>query len=389
MLLWLSILVPLGGLILTALLNALTAPMLRRPRSLDGLPSRAVCPRVSLLVPARNEEANIQDCLAGLTAQQYADLEILVLDDHSEDDTARIIQAICLRDPRVRYLSGQPLPSGWTGKNWACHQLGQEASGDILIFTDADNRHAPEATANTVAWMQHLGLGLLSAFPQQTTVSLAERLVIPVIDLFVYAMLPLWLTYYSRNPAFAAANGQWIAFTRSAYERTGGHKAVGDKVVEDVELSRLAKRQGIRILTTAGTNVVSGRMYHSGSEVWQGFSKNLFGLTGNRTGTFFGLVGTLSLICIFPYPLLLIPTYTDLAGIAIVLNLALRLILALKYRHPLLTSLVLHPVGIGFTILIALNSYIQVKRGHITWKGREIPVKKSPCHRAHSDRDPS
>ncbi|MDE0014867.1 MAG: glycosyltransferase family 2 protein [Candidatus Poribacteria bacterium] len=241
----------LAVVLAVALFNAATAPMLKKSISLQK------CPRVSVLIPARNEAANISACIEGFQSQNYDNFEILVLDDQSTDQTGTIIEKFGEQHPEVQALRGKSLPAGWLGKNWACHQLSQYANGEILIFTDADNRPAPNAIANTVAYMQKLELGFLSAFPEKVTGSLTEKLVVPAVDMFVYAGLPLWLTYFSRFPSLAAASGLWIAFTRDAYQRIGGHQAVSHQIVEDVELSRLAKKSGIRILTLAGTGVVS------------------------------------------------------------------------------------------------------------------------------------
>ena len=357
-------------LLAVTVLNACTAPMLRRA------PSAERTPRVSVLVPARDEERNIQGCLEGLLSQNYSDFEIVVLDDNSQDSTRELVRGVCERDSRVRLVEGDPLPEGWLGKNWACHQLSHEATGEILIFTDADNRHAPEAVANTVGWMDRLGLGLFSAFPQQITLGAAEQLAVPIVDMFVYSGLPLWLTYYTRSPSVSAANGQWIAFTRTAYDQIGGHEAVRGQLVEDVELSRLAKRNGIRTLTAAGTGVVLGRMYRSAAEVWEGFSKNLFGLMGYKTIPFFLTLLALFCGCVLPYLLVWQPSVAALAGTAIGTNILLRFILALKYKHPVWTSLVLHPIGMLLILAIGINSFLRVKRGHLTWKGRRIDVRK-------------
>ena len=371
--LWLIISVGLLTIVLiVTLLNAVTAPMLRRA---DNYPDR---PRVSVLIPARNEEANIAACIEGFLAQEYDNFEILVLDDQSTDRTAAIIEELSRQYLKIQAISGQPLPSGWTGKNWACHQLSQHASGDILIFTDADNRPTPHAIANTIAYIQKMGLGLLSAFPQKVTVTLAEKLVVPVVDMFVYAGLPLWLTYLNPSPSLAAASGLWIAFTREAYERTGGHKALSNRIVEDVELSRLAKEKGIKILTLAGTHVVCCRMYHSFSEVWDGFSKNLFGLVRYQIIPFFILILLLFTTCVLPYITVWFGQFTELSLVAIIINVTMRMILSIKYKHPIFASVVLHPFGVLLTLLIGINSFYQVRRGRLQWKGRQIdlPLRK-------------
>ncbi len=363
----------ISAVLLTAVLgvtlaNAVTAPMLKRTGSYQSGPS------VSVLIPARNEETNIGACIEGILAQEYDNFEILVLDDQSTDCTEAIISRFSQQHPKVQAIQGQPLPSGWTGKNWACHQLSQYATGDILIFTDADNRPAPNAIANTIAYMHQLGLGLLSAFPQKVTVTLAEKLVVPVVDMFVYAGLPLWFTYLSRSPSLAAASGLWIAFTREAYQQIDGHQAVSNRVVEDVELSRLAKKRGVKILTLAGTDAVSCRMYHSFSEVWEGFSKNLFGLVRYRTIPFLILILALFTMCMLPYITVCFTPFRELSFVAIIMNVAMRLILSVKYKYPFFTSVILHPVGVLLTLLIGVNSFYQVRHGQLQWKGRQIDL---------------
>ncbi|MCY4566798.1 MAG: glycosyltransferase [Candidatus Poribacteria bacterium] len=332
-------------------------------------------PRVSVLIPARNEETNVGACIEGFLSQSYGNLEVHVLNDQSTDRTGAIIEKFGEQYPEVQAIHGKPLPVGWHGKNWACHQLSQHADGEILIFTDADNRPAPNAIANTVAYMQKLELGFFSAFPEKVTGTLAEKLVVPVVDMFVYAGLPLWLTYFSRFPSLAAASGLWIAFTREAYQLIGGHQAVSNQIVEDVELSRLAKKQGIKILTSAGTRVVSCRMYHSFKEVWDGFSKNLFGLVGYKMTPFFILILGLFTMCVLPYIAVWFAPLRGLAIVVIVMNVVMRMVLALKYRHPFFTSVILHPFGVLLTLLIGINSFCQVRSGRLQWKGRQIDLK--------------
>lgn len=356
-------------LLSVTLFNAATAPMLKKSVGLQS------CPRVSVLIPARNEEANVGACIKGLLSQNYGNFKIHVLNDQSTDSTGAIIEKCGKQYPEVQAIHGKPLPMGWGGKNWACHQLSQHADGEILIFTDADNRPvSPNAIANTVAYMQKLELGLLSAFPEKVTGTLAEKLVVPVVDMFVYAGLPLWLTYFSRLPSLAAASGLWIAFTREAYQLIDGHQAVSNQIVEDVELSRLAKKKGIKILTSAGTGVVSCRMYHSFSEVWNGFSKNLFGLVRYQMIPFFILILSLFTMCVLPYMAVWFAPLRGPAIVAIVMNIVIRMVLALKYRHPFFSSVILHPFGVLLTLLIGINSFFQVRHGRLQWKGRQIDL---------------
>lgn len=353
----------------TTLFNFFTAPRIARAQNLK------LTPKVSILIPARNEEKNIGECMNGLLKQDYSNFEIIVLNDHSEDDTLHIIQQYQERDNRIKFINGKELPSGWTGKNWACYQLSQVATGEIFIFTDADNRHAPFAVKNTVGYIQNLKLGLISAFPQQWTVTLPEKLIVPIMDIFVYGTLPLWATHYLPFSSMAAANGQWIAFTREAYRQLGGHETVKNELVEDTVLARLAKKNKIKILTTAGTDAVFSRMYKNANEVWHGFSKNFYGLAGYNNIVFFGIILSMLIAFVSPYFLWMISSIRTLAIVAIDINILIRVLISIKYKHPFWVSILLHPISMLYAVIIGLNSFWSINRGTIKWKGREIEVK--------------
>jgi len=359
----------LGVIFIVTLINALTAPLVSHG------PHPESTPLVSVLIPARNEAATLAQTLSTLIRQTYDPVEILVLDDHSTDDTALIVRNFAERDNRIRLLHGEALPQGWTGKNWACHQLSQQAKGDIYIFTDADNFYSPDAVEKTVGWMRKLNLTLFSAFPQQITETPAEKLVVPVFDTFVYSFLPLWLTYYAPFPSMAAANGQWLAMTREGYQRIGGHDAVRHHIVEDTELARLTKKQKERIITASGRGAVWGRMYSSWRQVYEGFSKNAFGLMGYNAVAFFILISLLFAMYILPYLMLPFQRFFLPAMAAILLGMSIRLIMAIKYKQPLLVSTLLNPVSIGATLIIAINSFKRYLKGSVTWKDRDIYFK--------------
>jgi len=348
--------------------NVLFAPMLR------NAPTPTETPTVSVLVPARNEELNIGNCLESLRAQTYPALEIIVLDDQSTDQTAAIVQQHIRQDNRIRLISGTPLKDGWTGKNWACHQLSRQASGNYLIFTDADTTHHPDAVKNSIGWMQARSLTLLSSFSQQLTGTLTEKLVLPVIDIFLYCSLPLWLIYYSKSPLLAAASGQWMVFSRESYRMLGGHQAVRHQVVEDVEFARLAKRLGGKIMAVSGIDRVYCRMYRSAGEVWEGFTKNIFGIMGYNTPFFIIMMSLLFICCVLPFILLASENWFLFAIAAVIVNLVVRLLLVLKLKHSWFAGIILHPLGILGTILIGLNSWRSVKQGSVSWKGRAITV---------------
>ncbi len=356
----------LTAVLIITVVNAITAPMVKKG------PTPLWQPLVSVLIPARNEAANIGNALATLRTQTYENLEILVLDDGSADETQSVVTSCQKGDSRIRLLEGQPLPSGWTGKNWACFQLSQQAKGDYFLFTDADNYYSNDAVEKTIGWMQKLNVTLFSAFPQQITRTVGEKLVVPVFDTFVYSLLPLWLTYYVKFPSLAAANGQWIAFTRDGYHRIGGHASVKNQIVEDTELARLAKKKGEKVITATGVNAVMGRMYSSWREVFNGFSKNAFGLMGYKTVPFLIFELTFFALYILPWFGVWHEPLRVAAASAIVRGMVIRLIMALKYKQPIFVSTLLNPVSIAATLLIGLNSFYRYLRGSVQWKERQI-----------------
>ena len=227
-------------------------------------------PRVSLLVPARNEEANLRACLESLIAQQGVAFELIVIDDQSTDRTADIAQSF----PSVRLITADPLPSGWCGKQHALHCGVQYARGEWLLFTDADTVHRPGSLARAVAEAKEYGAALLSYSPRQEIRTIWERCVMPVV------FAELARTYRPRDvcdpasPA-AAANGQYLMIRRDVYERVGGHAAVRDSLLEDVALARAVKQMGERIRFRYGGDAVSTRMYRSFGALCEGWTKNL------------------------------------------------------------------------------------------------------------------
>ncbi|HBZ84480.1 MAG TPA: glycosyl hydrolase, partial [Verrucomicrobia subdivision 6 bacterium] len=199
----------LGGLILICLNYLLNLRSFRFPQitSIAHPP-----PRISILIPARNEVDRLRPCLSTLSDSDYPILEILVLDDHSTDGTAELIQQRAKGDPRIRLLSGKPLPEGWVGKPWACHQLSQEAKGDYLLFVDADTRFSDITVAHSINVAEKEKADLVSLWPYQESRTWSEHLVIPFVHLFILFYLPHWAKGSLR--CFGAANGQFVLFRR-------------------------------------------------------------------------------------------------------------------------------------------------------------------------------
>jgi chlorobactene glucosyltransferase len=196
---------------------------LKKPRD-SRIPGTA--PFVSILVPARDEETNIGACLESLRRQDYPNFEILVLDDSSSDNTRKVVAGIAARDKRIRLVEGEPLPAGWAGKPFACHQLARQASGDWFLFIDADTIHAASMLRTTMGLALEERPSLLSGFPRQLAASLPQKIAIPVLYFVILSWLPLWWLQSSRKPRPSLAIGQFLLFPREEYRRIGGHEAV-------------------------------------------------------------------------------------------------------------------------------------------------------------------
>jgi cellulose synthase/poly-beta-1,6-N-acetylglucosamine synthase-like glycosyltransferase len=216
-----------------------------------------------VLVPARDEARRIPALLDSLPR----DVEVLVLDDGSRDGTADVV-----RSAGFTVLAGRPLPKGWLGKPWACQQLADAATGDVLVFVDADVVLAPGAIGATVAALD--GLDLVSPYPRQLAEG-AARLVQPLLQWSILTFLPVRLAQQSPWPSLSAANGQLLAVRRAAYDAAGGHAAVRDEVVEDVALLRAVKRAGGRGGVVDGTHLASTRMYDDWPALVEGYTKSL------------------------------------------------------------------------------------------------------------------
>lgn len=341
-------------------------------------------PFVSILVPARDEEDCIEACVCSLLAQSYERLEVLVLDDQSNDATAYIVQSIIDTLPaqqqgRLRLLRGKPLPEGWIGKNYACHQLAQQAQGNYLLFTDADTIHKPETVTAVMECMHQYDVDMLTAQPEHVLGSLGERLIVPLLNFTIFTLLPVALIRLRPEPSLATGNGQLLCFQHAAYSAIGGHEKVKGRILEDVLLARATKAAGYRMVFVDALELVQCRMYHSFAEVWSGFSKNLFAFyTYSLPFALLALTLNLGLFVLPPLLALFLPVSSLVVILAIsafLLAVCMRLLLALRFTRTHKGLMVLlcfvHPLSIVLECLILLNSirWYYRKTGTM-WKGR-------------------
>jgi chlorobactene glucosyltransferase len=339
------------------------------PLAPDGLPAPG---RVSAIIAARNEELDLGACLDSLLAQDYPDLEILVVDGGSTDRTRDVARA---RGPRVRLLEEPPLPDGWVGKNWACHVGAQAATGAFLLFTDADVRYEPSVVRATVRWAEREGAALATLAPRFEAVGFWEKVVLPF-----YAQMVL--TYF-RTPRVnlprsraAMANGQFMMVRRAAYDQVGGHAAIRSAVLEDVRLAQEFRAAGLPLRVAWAPELLTTRMYRDRHEMFEGLLKNIHGTrfsVARQLGFLAGLVG------LFWLPLLLLPIGW-LAGSVVIAAVGALLDLALFAKHVGFARGLrldpsyglLYPLAVGFYVVLLTTSMARgIARRPIAWKGRE------------------
>ncbi|MBI5647890.1 MAG: glycosyltransferase [Ignavibacteriae bacterium] len=366
-----------GWVVLAALLLMLAVVLVnvqffrRIPKAVSG-----GTPRLSVCIPARNEAARIGACIRSLVAQEYPSFEILVLDDESTDGTADVVRDAAGGHTSVKVLPGKPLPEGWTGKNWACAQLAEQAQGELLLFTDADTTYEPGALRALAAAIHTYRADLLSLIPRQRMETFWERVFMPLLHFVTMCYLPFPLATYTRSTRLAMANGQCMLFRRDSYETLGGHTAVRSAVVDDVWLARAVKEHGGRIRVMDGTGTVSCRMYESLEGIREGFSKNIFEGLGRSFLLATAVVLWNLATGVLPFlllPLVLfVPAFEDahtLFLLHVVAALGIRLILTIKFRYSL-PHVFTHPLAILLLVSITIRSALASRRGGVVWKGR-------------------
>lgn len=335
---------------------------------------RSASSRLSVLIPARNEENNIRATLQAVLASQDCDFEAVVLDDHSTDRTCEIVRELARRDDRLRLEGAPALPAGWCGKPHACHVLAGIACHPLLVFIDADVRLAPDALTRMACFIEQTGADLASGVPRQETGTFSERLLIPLIHFILLGFLPMRAMRRTNRPACSAGCGQIFIARHSAYVQCGGHARLRDSLHDGLKLPRIFRQAGFSTDLFDATDLATCRMYHTNMETLRGLGKNATeGLASP------GVIGPMTLMLfggqVLPFVLLacapmLSATGLLCASVAGGLVFAPRLVAVRRFRQPM-GGVLLHPLGI-FTLLViqwrALARHLRGKPAE--WKGR-------------------
>jgi glycosyltransferase involved in cell wall biosynthesis len=361
-----------GLRLLVALVNYLFRPRKKPGVDVEELP-------VSVLIPARNEENNIGKLLDQLGSQDYHNLEIIVLDDSSDDNTAAVVREKMAADSRIKLIENDHVPGGWSGKNHACHLLSREAGGKYFLFLDADISIRGNIIPAMLHYLERHGLVLLSIFPKQIMRSFGERITVPNMNWILLSLLPLLMVRLSKRPSLSAANGQFMLFDAAAYRSLRPHEMVRSSLVEDIEMMRKLKkmrpdsgrrrslRNRYKTAVLTGDDRISCRMYADFDQAVHGFSKNVLHFFGNSLlWTFIFLFLTGPVIFIIPFYSLPFALIYLLAGILT------RVLISLTSRQNIVHNTVLAPLQ-QLSLWFIVYKAVKIKfAGSYTWKGRQV-----------------
>jgi len=335
-------------------------------------------PLISVLIPARNEERNIKNCIASLLRQNYPNLEIIVLDDNSADQTYKIAKDLSLLSRKLKIIKGKKLPPGWNGKNWACHQLSQKAKGEWLLFTDADTTHQPNSISTAFAAAKKNNSVFVTLIPGFINKTWSEKLVLPIIHFAFLVLVPFKLINYSKDCRLAFAIGPFMMIKKDFYSGFGGYESIKKEIVDDFALAKTVKKNKGKITILDGTRFMKVRFYVNFRELWYGLSKNTYTAIGSSPHYLAILLLGCYFLFIYPYLSLWWAFESNLSLTLPLLQVltisAMKVILANRFKTSLFFGL-LHPFTVILTFLIILNSFrLSLFKKKIAWKERLYPI---------------
>jgi chlorobactene glucosyltransferase len=356
---------------------------LKTPRSDSEVPESK--PLISIMIPARDEEANIRACLESLQKQDYPNYEILVLNDNSEDHTAGIVAEMAARDKRIRLINGQPLPEGWAGKPFACYQLAQQARGSWFLFVDADTTHSTYMLRGVLALALKLKVSLLSGFPRQLANSLPQKIAVPLIYFLIISWAPLWWIHRSKSQRPSVAIGQFLMFPREEYWRIGGHHVVKNRILEDIWMGIEVGRHGGRHVAVDLSSVVSCDMYPTPGAMWRGLVRCVYSVTAISPLMLLILIIIACYCYIGPFYwlwnglfVLKAPfIWCTLVVTQVLAIFFMRFLVDTRFKSSVLSTW-LHPIGITYILVIVIYSiYRWVTGAGVSWKERAYGKEES------------
>jgi cellulose synthase/poly-beta-1,6-N-acetylglucosamine synthase-like glycosyltransferase len=359
----------LGVFLLWTIINSLFMPRLKMTGDENGL--------VSILVPLRDEERNVSELVQSLKKLTYRNIEVLLLDDHSTDQTLNLLFKHTKNDQRFTIIQGKDLPEGWTGKVYACHQLSERARGDYLLFNDADLRLSPDAIQAALFLMKKHKASMLTGFPAFPVSLFLEKLLVPLQHFVVHFHLPIAPANGTTLPSFTAAHGAFIMVHKEAYKQVGGHASIQETLLDDIDLAKAFKKKGRKVLLANITNMVTCYMYQTNREVWEGFTKNLFPGLGRSRFLIMILFIFYGLFYVGPLVLLTVGLYTFMTNslqltlfIPYLLIVLQKLWIDVRTNQKMTLAFLMPLSAIAFMTLLIHSMRTGLKQKGYVWKGR-------------------
>jgi glycosyltransferase involved in cell wall biosynthesis len=324
--------------------------------------------KISILVPARNEEQNLPRLLDSILSQDYENFEVLIYDDQSTDKTPEIVQEYSQNDGRIKLIHGIPLPEGWMGKNHACHRLGQEANGDFFFFMDADVHVGNGIFQQVADYMAVHKIQLLSIFPKQEIESPGEWMTVPLMNWILLSLLPIPLSNITKRPSLSAANGQFMVFNKENYMKYKWHEKHKKEWVEDITIMRSVRTESYKTALFLGRENLSCRMYKGYREAVAGFTRNLAHFYVNNyllllLSNFLIVTGVFFVWSSLPF----FATIIYIAGLIL-----LKIMTSIAASQSILKNLLFQPLQILSLLQISIQSYLRSRKKQLSWKGRQL-----------------
>lgn len=381
---------PIRHLVVTVFFRLMPTLTLRSPRY-----AGANAPKVTAIIPAKDEQAVIGTCLESVCAQTYPDFDILVVDDRSSDRTPEIVREVAARDSRVTLRTITELPPGWTGKTHALHVASGEANGDWLWFLDADTTHQPDSLSIVMEYARQHNAAMASLIPEMRCETFWERVMQPLMGIVLMRSFPLFrVNKDGAGPGFA--NGQYILVRRDAYDAVGGHEAVRHRFLEDIAMAKRIKAAGYPIRVAVGTDISSTRMYTSLGQIVRGWSRILYdGLDRNvpllfgkileplvwsQTGTIALIAGLVMLAMGTPGPFAAILTIMAIVHLLLQISVLWRMY---RIQSPAVArAAVWYPLAGVVSDWIILKSIWMCLTGRVIWRGTSYGPRSAPMEPA-------
>ena len=335
---------------------------------------------ISIIIPCRNEEENIEASVESILNQDYKNFELLLIDDNSTDNTWKIIDKLSKKYSQIKSFKGKKLPANWAGKNWACHQMFQKSKGDFLLFIDADTKLINYAVSSGLRHIEDNNLEFITLVPKRKILNFTDYLIWIMVSWFILSWIPIYLAKKLPFGIFAAGFGQFLLFNREAYEKSGGHKKISNMVLDDFELARSVKSNGFNSDILDGTNLIETKGYESAIQAVDGHAKSIFATF--RYNILIFLLAFFGLILLFYVPWLNLIAYffeIELSAQHIIISLLSIIfifsstLLSSKSFSMSIFSSFLYPFAMLVLLFSGYRSFLSSFDGDIKWKGRSTP----------------